>query len=569
MESLQRFTLHPLVGPQLSVISIVQSPIEINSGVESFINLTVRNTGGATARNTNVSVTLPKGLSSLNPQLSLGSVSAGQFVSADFQVNANSSVQPGVYKLEFHFVYRDFANEAYTYNYTSTVSVSKLQTRLVLSSSSTSLYIGQILNVSIGISTIYGKPLVGAGINLYIDGALIGTITANKNGFYEFSLNTTSVDAGSHVLFAQYVGNSTTSGSNASLSFTVTLLPTTLSISAPTSVLAKQNFTITGDLESNGGGVGGLPVYLQLQVAGGWENISSTLTGRNGAFSFTLAEVENGTYTFRVLFDGNSVYQPSTSESVSVIVKPLVHTIIPQATKLTLLVNTTGQYPVNGTIVVILRYINGSAISGSNVTVTISGPKNETIPLTTNLYGVAEVRVVLIPGNYTMIASFGGTALLEPSSAKATLEVPRYPTQIWVESNVLKPVAGEPIPLYANLSAISGPLAGYKLFLYLNATNRLLLVGVYTTNTTGWTRMVVYPNTSGNFEYVVVFNGSALYSPTSRVVLLSVEQRPKALFATTFFPIELLGVVAGVVLIGSAGTYIYLKRRSVKKLIDG
>ena len=96
--------------------------------------------------------------------------------------------------------------------------------------------------------------------------------------------------------------------------------PTTLSVVASVNTIdINQNFTISGRLTSDSGGVQG---HITLQQ--GATDVTTTTADTSGNYSFTLSEATVDTYNFRTVFAGTSTYAGSESPVVSVIVTPIL-----------------------------------------------------------------------------------------------------------------------------------------------------------------------------------------------------------------------------------------------------
>jgi hypothetical protein len=94
-----------------------------------------------------------------------------------------------------------------------------------------------------------------------------------------------------------------------------TKIPTTLTISAPSSVKVKQSFSITGKLTANGAPLTKSIIFLQRLNGKTWITLAAQ-TAITGTYSFSRTETT--TYQYRTTYAGSASYASATSPTVFV-----------------------------------------------------------------------------------------------------------------------------------------------------------------------------------------------------------------------------------------------------------
>ena len=138
---------------------------------------------------------------------------------------------------------------------------------------------------------------------------------------------------------------------------------TTLSVVInPTTVVTKQQFNVTGMLNTTSGTpIAGATIQLQKNVSGTWQNVNgkANTTTSTGAYRMSTSESAPGTYQYRTTYAGNATYAGTNSSSVTVTVNKI-------PTQLSASANPTTVYQqltVNGT----LNTTEGTPIAGATI----------------------------------------------------------------------------------------------------------------------------------------------------------------------------------------------------------
>lgn len=228
-------------------------------------------------------------------------------------------------------------------------------------------------------------------------------------------------------------------------------------------------------------------------------------TNRDGvAVADFATDVEPGTYDLRARFAGAAPLL--SSEAVKAI------TVANQATTLqfTDTSATSRQHSDTARVEAVLEAA-GSPVEGADVTFAIG---DRAVTAVTDATGLAAADILLTdaPGNVELVASFGGSADLAPSSAATTIVVTRD------DSNLHAVAEGSGIErvLVATLTdGDSGaPLAGRR----VDVTDGSVLIGTAVTNSSGVARVSLPPGIRKHQRYVASFAGDGFYVGSSATV---------------------------------------------------
>ena len=186
------------------------------------------------------------------------------------------------------------------------VTVNKLSTTISLSSNKASCYVDETYVLSGALSR--GE---GYSVYLYNGNTLVDTLTTGANG--EFTKTVTPSGTGSFSYTVRYNGDSTyAEATSSAVSVSVVKRTPTITISKSGDVTVGTSYTISGTLSCSGS--------VNLYEDG---SLIDTLTVTGGAFTETLTKSVTGSYSYYVVFDGDSVYEAVTSSTVTVTVSAI------------------------------------------------------------------------------------------------------------------------------------------------------------------------------------------------------------------------------------------------------
>ena len=173
----------------------------------------------------------------------------------------------------------------------------------------TSIYIGDSVSLFCRVLA-NGITLEGKTVKFYSGETLLGSDDSDENGWAGLSYTPASV--GTEYITAVFEGDSDyglTSSNTYSLE--TMLIPVTVTVSADkTQMLASQSVTLSGSCTYHGAT---LNLYQNDVV------VDTITVDANGDYSKTLSGFSRGTYTFGVVFEGDSTHTPG-SASVTVVV---------------------------------------------------------------------------------------------------------------------------------------------------------------------------------------------------------------------------------------------------------
>ncbi len=351
-------------------------------------------------------------------------------------------------------------------------------------------------------------PAAGAIVSFTANGVPLhpGSAALDANG------NATIVVTGgwqsgvNYDIQASYVGSDlfNPSTGNASLSVLAgdqpLAQPTQVTYTGATSGVYGSSVQLAALLTSGTAPVAGELVTLTLGA-----QTCSALTGSNGraTCSLTLTQMP-GNYTVNATFGGDGQrLSSSTSHSFA---------IDRQATTLTYTGATSADYKDATTLSATLLDASGNGLTGKSVMLTLG---SLTCPATTGPGGIAActvAQVTLVPGSYTVTASFAGDAIYLPApDATASFQVQRETTASTVAA--VNAVAAGSVQLRGTLLEDGLPLAGQTVNLSLGSTTCNAV-----TNDSGIATCNVVAATLGPAAVGISFAGNTYYVESSATI---------------------------------------------------
>ena len=208
-----------------------------------------------------------------------------------------------------------------SYDYTSvesnTVSVtwsSDAVSSVSLSASSNSIYIDGSAVLTATVSMSDSSTPTGKTVSFYNGSALLGTGTTT-DGVATYTYTPSSVGTMSMKAVCETVESSVVSVTVSKKTVALTLSTSSLSVDVGTS------FTLSGTLKFNNTGLASQNIEIYDYVEG--DLVDTVTTDSEGNFSKTINASSVGNYTYYASYEGTSVYDVQTSDTVSVsIVQP-------------------------------------------------------------------------------------------------------------------------------------------------------------------------------------------------------------------------------------------------------
>lgn len=243
----------------------------------------------------------------------------------------------------------------------------------------------------------------------------VGTTITDASGNYSFSWNESTPHA--YYYRAVYAGNATyTNAMSTVASVSVVGLPTALTATAPATVNATENFTLSGQLSvnttTNHQGIGGAMLTLYRYNGTAWVKTGLTnTTDASGGYAFTTNDSVPGSHRYEVKYAGNATYASSyVTKYVTVNKYPTALTAtVPATAAVNTAFSVTGTLAVNTTT-------NHTGIGGATVTVYKYNATSKHYDIvvgtgttdSTGAYGIPVTETQA--GMYYYVASYAGSA---------------------------------------------------------------------------------------------------------------------------------------------------------------
>ena len=376
-------------------------------------------------------------------------------------------------------------------------------------------------NVALSATLLDGSsPIAGRTVTLKL-GTLTCTAVTNASGVATCVV-TASLAVGSYATSASFAGDSYYSASSDSGSAAVATQPTSLSVSAPTSVQTGNSATLSATLLNGSTPIAGKTITLTL----GTQTCSAT-TNASGVASCALTVTQPaGTYVTRASFAGDTTYSPSAATgSISVTAAPG-----PRTTNVQIAVN--GPLTIGNTATLTGTLLDGTTpIAGKTLTLAIGS--NTCTTGATNASGVATctVTVTAPAGTYATSASFAGDSNYKASTGSGTVVVVLRPSTIHlsVASSVQ---SGSAVSITGTLLDGTTPLAGKTVKLSLGTQSCTA-----TTGATGVLSCTInLTQTAGSITATASFAGDASYAASSDTAPVTITAAGKATSITLTAP---------------------------------
>ncbi len=368
-------------------------------------------------------------------------------------------------------------------------------------------------------------------INLYkyngVSWVLVSTQSGKTDayGFYNITLTHITLGYGDYMFEAVFNGNNTAllDSVSSSQTYTVQITPTSITNLSYNATdrkvydLIEFELDLIYDIGAGPQPVKGVTIYLYVNDTGTYELRNQTTTDQYGHAVIGYRPLRNGTYGFRIVYQGNTTY---TSSEVTA--------VIGVRSRYTAFTNVL--YP-------------SSVSVGDTITLVFKLVDNETVGATINGTGLPGKTVVLqkfVPGTWVNIDStttasdgsgsfswnegsagtytyrilYSGTDYVYyPTNYTFTITVSTLTTSILVSVNNTQPYVEEPFSITARLLQSGVGIGGETLYLELYNGSSWIVIDSATTNATGYAVFTVVDNYAGTYTYRVRYAGSNVYSP--------------------------------------------------------
>ena len=384
-------------------------------------------------------------------------------------------------------------------------------------------YIGlddvSIKNATISIRNIV--PISVKDVNVVIgdDANVVVSVPAAINGqIITITVNGISIDAtvndgkanatfaglpiGEYVIDVEYLGDGRNSANSTTAKLTVKI-KTELTASAVTTTYNNGKNIVITLKDSEGNPVSGVSVTVDLNGA------KNYTTDKNGQLKVAVGKLVPKTYTAKISFAGDDLYNGSSATA-----KVTINKI---NTKLTA-AKVTATYNVNKYLIITLKDASGNPLAKKKITVKVGSiAKN----LTTNSSGKVAVLISkLVPKTYTASISFAGDSYYNKSSAKATVVVKKATPKLTASAKTFKvkvKTKKYTITLKNNKGAV---MKSTKVTLKVNGKTYTVK-----TNSKGVaTFKITNLKKKGTFTAVVTYAGSKYYNKVTKKPKITVKK---------------------------------------------
>lgn len=352
------------------------------------------------------------------------------------------------------------------------------------------------------------------------------TCYTNSTGMCTVSLNHIQYGYGQYKVEVVFNGNDTVllDGSTSEQTYSVQITPTyirNLSYNATNRKvydLIEFELDLVYNIGSGDQPIGGATVYLYVNDTGTYVLRNQTTTDQFGHAVLGYRPTRNGTYSFRIEYQGNDTYA-----SVDTIVNIQVRS------RYTAFTNVI--YPssssINQTMTVEFILIDNENIDGS---VNGTGLPSKTVVLqrldggswvdvastTTNSTGGGVISwYETSSGNYTYRLYFSGTDYVYyPTYYEFNVSVYTLTTGITVIVNTTTPYVGEPVNITARLVQDGSGVDGELLLLEYYNGSQWVLVDTEITSNGGYATFIISHSYAGTYTYRIRYEGSNVYTPS-------------------------------------------------------
>ena len=339
-------------------------------------------------------------------------------------------------------------------NYASSVS-STLDEKVILATTSVELVssAGSIIsgNSILLTAVVAGNGSVPTGSVNFFDGSVsLGSASLNSAG--QANLKVGNLSSGSHLITAQYGGDTADSGS-VSAAVTETVSPATTTIvltSSSNPATAGAPLTFLASLTSNGS----LPTG-SIVLRDGTAVIGSALVGPTGAAQFTISSLTPQSHVVTAFFAGDADHLSSTS--------PALNQVIQLATSTASI--ASGQNPgLLGAAVLFTAQVNGTGSQPTGTVIFLDGTTTlATVPLTNGAASYSASSLTI--GSHVITLRYDGDATHSGSAPVTLIEKVQQSTTTSIVSSLTPSLVGAPVTFNATVTGGSvNPVAGNVTF---------------------------------------------------------------------------------------------------------
>lgn len=426
---------------------------------------------------------------------------------ATFQ-QENNTTTTGIW--DYYAIFED--NVPYAGSKSNIITVEAIQknTNLEFTTTSTSVPIGSTVTIDATLKDEDNNPLANQQVDFYQAGNKIFTLITGVDGKCSKTLTVSATQSGSWVFQAKYNGlNAYKPCESTSITISAVTISTNISLESSTTTIYKGNsLTLTARLkDSNGNNVNGTIIFYQ--TGNSVTNTVGTVSTTNGVATLTLpVTAGTGTFTFQAKYAGNTPFNASESNNVSVNVKS-------NTTSLTL---TTSSYSVeigdSVTLKATLKNSDGNNINGA-IQFYQAGNLLQTVNTTNGVATLTLPVTATTSGSWTFQAKYNGSNDYSSCNSNSfNISAVQVGTSLSISASSNNVPIGGNVTFYATLKDSHGNnLSNQTINLYQNnGFNRSTTTG---TNGVATFTLPVSASTAGSWSFYVNFPGTSKYISSS------------------------------------------------------
>ena len=328
-------------------------------------------------------------------------------------------------------------------------------------------------------------------ISIYKDGEFVDNCTALTGQGW-----TVDLPAGKYLVLLSIPNSNVLP---ACLAINVAKYSTNIAANDVSTIYNEDNYLVVNLTDGKGRALSGVEVSITL------DSTEKYTSDENGQIKINVAKLLPRAYDAVIRFEGNENYSESF-QTVKVTVEKISTNI--RASDVSTIYNEDNYLVVN------LTDVDGNALSGVEVNVTLGSAKS----YTTDEKGLIKINVAnLVPKAYDANISFAGNDYYSESSASAKVSVNKISTKL--TSTAVSTIYNKNKYLVIKLADVDGKaLAGVKVKVTLGSAKS------YTTDKNGQIKINVGKLVPKTYNAKISFAGNTNYAASSKTVKVTVKK---------------------------------------------
>lgn len=358
---------------------------------------------------------------------------------------------------------------------------------------------GQLVTITAVLAAVGGNTPTGS-VTFMDNGAGLGAFAVDSTGAAR--VRTAALSVGNHTIVAVYAGDLNFSGASASTAQLVknAATTTTAAVSADPGTYGAP-LTLSANVGSNGGGATGTVVFLENGTA-----VGSAPLNAAGAAALTLSTLSPGRHTVSASYLGDGKASPSSSGTVSFLVR--------QRTTLNLASNANPALTLNGIVITATLANNNAAVAIGSVVFREGATVLGTMPLDAN--GTATLMLApLANGTHSIAATYAGDDRDFPANAAPLMQVVQQrSTSTLLTSSATDAADAQQVTLIAVVQSPVGVATSLPSGT-VTFSNGSTVVGSARIDAAGVATLTIRLQTGASQTLTATYDGDASYAPST------------------------------------------------------